>query len=88
MKEYDSKYIRCRTCGRYIDENQSINNIYCSEQCANIFTRCRNCGNFFLATDNNRRKDFCSIECEAVYSDDGLIISSEIDISKDESNNT
>jgi len=75
MKNKESNYIRCRTCGRYVEENQSIQRIYCSEECTHTFTRCPNCGNFFLNTEKNHDSSFCSIECEAVYNDDGVIIS-------------
>lgn len=77
MKDDDSVYIRCRTCGAWVEENQSINKIYCSEECAHTFTRCANCGNFFKNTGKNRDKRFCSLECEAVYNEDGVIISTK-----------
>jgi endogenous inhibitor of DNA gyrase (YacG/DUF329 family) len=76
MNDSETVYIRCRTCGTYVEENQSINKIYCSEQCAHTFTRCPNCGNFFENTEKNRNSGFCSVECEAVYSENGVIISS------------
>ncbi|MBI9108254.1 MAG: hypothetical protein JEZ04_16010 [Spirochaetales bacterium] len=75
MENNDPNYIRCRTCGKYVEENQSIKKIYCSNECTHTFTRCPNCGNFFLITEKNRDNKFCSVECEAVYGEDGVIIS-------------
>ena len=80
--ENHAVYIRCRTCGRYVEENQSINNIYCSETCAGTFTRCPNCGRFFPAINKERHNGFCSTECEAVYNEDGMIIPKETETSQ------
>ena len=75
MKEETAKYIRCRTCGKHIEENQSISKIYCSKECADSFTRCPNCGNFFDAKKKELHNGFCSLECETLYNEDGIIVS-------------
>lgn len=85
MKDETAKYIRCRTCGKHIEENQSLSKVYCSEECAGIFIRCPNCGNFFNNKDQERFAGFCSLECEAVYDKDGIIISSENQTADDDS---
>ena len=77
MKDETASYIRCRNCGKHIEENQSINKIYCSEECAGSFTRCPNCGKFFPEINKERHSGFCSTECEARYTDDGIMINSE-----------
>ncbi len=77
MTEDNVSYIRCRNCGRYIEKNQSISEIYCSETCAGTFTRCPNCGKFFPALNKERHNGFCSLECETVYNEDGIIISED-----------
>ena len=75
MKEETVKYIRCRTCGKHIEENQSLSKIYCSKECAGIFTRCPNCGNFFDKEKEGDHSGFCSLECATLYGEDGIIIS-------------
>jgi|GEM_PF-6886642 len=77
MKEETVRYIRCRTCGKHIEENQSLNKVYCSEECAGTYTRCPNCGNFFAKTGKEDHNGFCSLECEAIYDEDGIIITNE-----------
>jgi endogenous inhibitor of DNA gyrase (YacG/DUF329 family) len=75
MSKNEPVYIKCRNCGIYIEENQSLNKLYCSEKCAHTFTRCPNCGNFFPDTEIDRHNGFCSIECETIYTEDGIIAS-------------
>ncbi len=75
--EENAEYIRCRNCGSYIEKNQSISGVFCSEKCAEVFTRCPNCGSFFSAINKDLHNGFCSIDCEAVYGEDGIIISKE-----------
>jgi endogenous inhibitor of DNA gyrase (YacG/DUF329 family) len=77
-------YIRCRTCGRHIEENQSISKLYCSDTCARSFTRCPNCGKFFHDLHAELHNGFCSLECETMYDDRGIIISKK---DQTESNN-
>ena len=81
MVDFEHKYMRCRNCGRYIEKNQSVGELYCSEQCAQLFTRCKNCGNFFQIKKNNRQSVFCSLECKAEYSEDGIFQSSKTVVS-------
>lgn len=86
MKENHVSYIRCRNCGKYVEKNQSVGTVYCSEKCAGTFTRCPNCGKFFPVINIELHNGFCSAECEAVYGEDGILISSEADNSQ--KNNT
>ncbi|MDC7126608.1 MAG: hypothetical protein PQJ46_13635 [Spirochaetales bacterium] len=76
MTEDKISYIRCRTCGKYIEKNLSINGIYCSEACTNTFTRCPNCGKFFPANDEKLFNGFCSEDCSTLYNKEGIIIPS------------
>ncbi|MDC7225544.1 MAG: hypothetical protein PQJ61_02130 [Spirochaetales bacterium] len=83
MTDETAKYIRCRNCGKHVEKNQSIAEIFCSEECAETFTRCPNCGKFFPAVNKERFEGFCSNECKTVYDDDG-IISSNNSLTEDE----
>ncbi len=70
-----ASYIRCRNCGKYMEENQSIAKLYCSEACAETYSRCPNCGGVFPSINRELYNGFCSLECEALYDEEGIIIS-------------
>ena len=77
MKEDNAVYIRCRNCGKYVEENQSINRIFCSPECTEAYLRCPNCGRFFLKSEDSGFGEYCSIECKTLYNDEGIIIPAE-----------
>ncbi|GEM_PF-4011555 len=60
------KYIRCRTCGRYITTDDAIPGGYCSEECSLKFDRCINCGRYFPRGEGYRG-EYCSKECSTHY---------------------
>ncbi|MBN1835762.1 MAG: hypothetical protein JW820_07920 [Spirochaetales bacterium] len=59
-------YVRCKTCGRYIDPSLAFRKLYCSEECAASFLRCANCGGYFPAGAGYDDKT-CSQACAVRY---------------------
>lgn len=66
-------YIRCRNCGRYVEESAAVMKYYCSPECSTRFTRCRNCGKFFIAGESGS-DTFCSEECMVQYGEHEIIM--------------
>ncbi|MFO7850782.1 MAG: hypothetical protein R6V67_12580 [Spirochaetia bacterium] len=55
-------FIRCKTCGRYIEKDKSYNEQFCSADCSRRFAKCKNCGSYFFLA-NSEYEEFCSKEC-------------------------
>lgn len=60
------RFIRCRTCGKYIHAQSALRERYCSEECAVAYASCLNCGKFFqIGKGFNERH--CSQACTVQY---------------------
>ncbi len=61
-----TRYLACRTCGRYLAVAEATGRAYCSEECTKTYSSCVNCGRYFL-----RGKGFdgehCTRECTVKY---------------------
>jgi hypothetical protein len=62
----ETNFLRCRNCGVYFDRNETVQEYYCSEVCAQQFGRCSTCGGFFDRADAEYEY-FCSEECREAY---------------------
>lgn len=66
VREEESVYLRCRTCGEYFDCSAAVKEYYCSEECARSFARCNTCGAYF-DLEEAQFEYFCSAECRDAY---------------------
>ena len=57
---------RCRTCGGYIEESETINSHFCSAECSVNYSRCLNCGKYFSKAPGNEI-NYCSPLCMVTY---------------------
>jgi hypothetical protein len=61
-----TRYVPCRTCGRYMPLADALERAWCSEECMRVYSSCVNCGKIFP-----RGKGFdgehCSQECSLRY---------------------
>jgi len=61
-----TRFVECRTCGRFVRFGEVIGRAYCSEECTRAFSSCTNCGKVFP-----RGKGFdgehCTRECTVRY---------------------
>ena len=69
-------YIRCRNCGRYMEEPAAVLHYYCSEECSVQFTRCGNCGSYFPKKESDTG-EYCSNECMVRYGDEEITMQRE-----------
>jgi hypothetical protein len=60
------QFIRCRTCGRYLQAASAVAERYCSEECAVEYASCRNCGRYYRAGSGHGGL-YCSQECAVRY---------------------
>ena len=60
------QFIRCRTCGRYLQAGAAVRLRYCSEECAAQYASCRNCGRYYRSGSGHDAL-FCSPECAVQY---------------------
>lgn len=60
------QFIRCRTCGRYLQATAAVRGRYCSEECAVEYASCRNCGRYFRSGSGHGGL-YCSPECAVQY---------------------
>ena len=60
------QFIRCRTCGRYLQAGAAVEERYCSQECAEKYASCRNCGRYFRA-GSGHGEWYCSKECAQQY---------------------
>jgi hypothetical protein len=60
------QFIRCRTCGRYLQATAAVQERYCSEECAVQYAFCRNCGRYYQAGSGHAGL-YCSRECAVQY---------------------
>ena len=65
-KEEITPYVRCRTCGRYVEKAETYNEQFCSPECSTKRRYCMTCGRFFAAGDSDY-DEFCSQECYEGY---------------------
>lgn len=61
----EENYLRCRNCGRLIDEKEVFARWYCCRDCALQFTSCLNCGKYFEKGKGSG--NYCSPECAQTY---------------------
>ncbi len=60
------QFIRCRTCGRYLQAASAVAERYCSQECAVQYASCRNCGRYYRAGSGHGDL-YCSRECAVRY---------------------
>jgi hypothetical protein len=60
------RYVRCKTCGKYLESTLTIGNAFCSEACAAGFVRCTNCGGYF-PKGGGYDAETCSQACSIRY---------------------
>ncbi len=61
-----SSWLVCRTCGRYVSAAESIERMWCSDECRLTWSVCVNCGSFFT-TGHGFDTDHCSRDCAVRY---------------------
>ena len=61
-----TRWLACRTCGKYVPLADAVNTAFCTEECTRAYAACVNCGRLFL-----RGKGFdgehCTKECSVRY---------------------
>jgi len=60
------QFIRCRTCGRYLQAASAVAERYCSQECAVEYASCRNCGRYYRAGSGYGQL-YCGRECAVRY---------------------
>jgi len=58
------RFLRCTVCGRYTAASRMLSGRICSQSCGLHYSRCVNCGRFFLQGSS---ADLCSEECGQEY---------------------
>jgi hypothetical protein len=58
-------YLRCRNCGRYLLESETIEG-YCSRACAEVYRACTNCGAYF-PEGRGHKEQYCRPDCAVQY---------------------
>ena len=61
-----TRYIACRTCGKYLSARDAVARGYCSEDCARAFSACVTCGKYFLKS-RGFDSEHCSKDCTVRY---------------------
>jgi len=61
-----TRFIVCRTCGKYTSASSLVARAYCTDECARAYAACVNCGRYFLR-GRGFDSEHCSKECATRY---------------------
>ncbi len=50
----EGQFKKCENCGTYCLESDMVNGAFCCAACAERFTRCQSCGNYFVTRAEER----------------------------------
>ncbi len=61
-----TRFIVCRTCGRYTEAPSAVARAYCTKECTKAYSTCVNCGKHF-PRGSGFDSEHCSKECTLTY---------------------
>jgi hypothetical protein len=61
-----TRFITCRTCGKFVDAGAAVARAYCTDECTRLYTACTNCGKYFLR-GKGHDDEHCSRDCAIKY---------------------
>ncbi|MBN1412775.1 MAG: hypothetical protein JW969_18145 [Spirochaetales bacterium] len=66
MENENPEFIKCINCGKYINRENSMNEKFCSEDCARHYSVCEVCGRYFIKTEGFDETT-CTKACSVKY---------------------
>ncbi len=59
---------RCYTCGRYVPQEATYKELFCSPACSYVYVACSICGRYYRASAGaTGAQQFCSAGCTVRY---------------------
>jgi len=60
------RFIRCRSCGKYLNARDAVARAYCSQECMGTYASCVTCGTYF-PSGTGFDAEHCSKDCVIKY---------------------